>query len=109
MGKKEEFRCFNIFGQEKLVDCDDECVLGKKETLRSKEKSDSHDSYPDEHARREAEIFEKQLEGGKRKRRNRRKEIDEVEVDLFSRKKMYGISAIVLLSVIVGLYFYTSI
>ena len=101
--RKEDFRCFTVNSAENPVQCDDECEEIKKKEMEKKNKSGKDRVQEDLHAKREAEIFEKQLEGGKRKRRNRRRgEAEEEEESFYEKNKIYVISFVVLVSIIVG-------
>lgn len=101
--KKEEYRCFNVNAVPNPVVCDQDCEAAKQEKLeaRNKSRSDTRQEE-DAHTRREAEIFEKQLEGGKRKRRNRRRETETEEESFYSKYKVIIVGCLLFSSVILG-------
>jgi len=83
------------------VSCDQDCELQKREQKNKVKMSDVKAAEEDEHSRREAEIFEKQMEGGKRKRRNRRRET-ESEVESPKSNLALFIASAMFLLVVVG-------
>jgi len=99
--KKEDFRCFNVNSGQSPVSCDQDCELQKREQKNKVKMSDVKAAEEDEHSRREAEIFEKQMEGGKRKRRNRRRET-ESEVESPKSNLALFIASAMFLLVVVG-------
>ena len=82
--------------------CDDECEKFKKDAkARKVSESTKEEDKEDLHNKREAEIFEKQMEGGRRKKRNRKKEGEIVEESTMMKNKVYIVSA-VFLAILVG-------
>jgi len=99
--KKEEFKCFQVFGKESLVKCDSECRVNGK----SEEKQECVNNLETEEQRRnrkEAELFERQMHGGKKKRRNRSEHIYEEKSSILTKRTAL-MGSIIVLVISVGL------
>ena len=92
--KKEEFRCFQAFKQGSLVQCDSDCVKANKGT-DMESKTAVKESEEDIRNRKEAELFERQMQGGKKKRRPRTESTREEKQSLLTKKSVLVVSVAV--------------
>jgi len=66
--KKEEFKCQQAFGKSNLVPCDENCNQAlKQEQSNSSKQSKQQESEEELRNKKEAELFERQMGGGKRR------------------------------------------
>lgn len=101
--RKEEFKCNQTFEKEVVIQCDEECKRANLKTSGEQLKIlDEREREEELRNKREAELFERQMEGGKKRRRNRRKESVGETASFLQRNRFYliiGVAA-ALLSVI---------
>lgn len=87
--RKDEFRCSQANGKENLVACDDICKEASKhvkdENLKAAKQKEDEELLRNQ---REAELFERRMEGGgKKRRRNRRTECIEEDPSFLVKHK----------------------
>merc|ERR1712013_938715 len=104
--KKEEFKCNQSYGKDNLVACDDACKEASKqiknENLKVVNQKADEESLRNQ---REAELFERQMEGGgKKRRRNRRTECVESEPSFMVKHKALLLGAVLVGSLSALLY-----
>lgn len=83
--RKEEFKCNQAFSMNVTVDCDDNCQKIKNNS-DVKEDGGKEVTEEDIRKRKEAELFERQMAGGKRKRRPRAESCQEQKSSLVNTK-----------------------
>jgi len=98
--KKEEFRCNQAFGKENLVICDDECHAARKSSQKENHEN-VEESVEDARNRKEAELFERQMAGAKKRRKPRAEVTQVCKPSIFQNKTL--IFAAVSLAVISSL------
>ena len=93
----------STFEKEVVIQCDEECKRANLKTSGEQLKVlDEREREEELRNKREAELFERQMEGGKKRRRNRRKESVGETASFLQRNRFYliiGVAA-ALLSVI---------
>ena len=99
--KKEEFKCFQVFGKDSLVQCDSDCKVNGK-SAEKQENSNTLETEEQRRNRKEAELFERQMQGGKKKRRNRSEHIYEEKSSMLSKRTAL-IGSIVVLGISIGI------
>ena len=87
--KKEEFKCQQAFGKSNLVPCDENCNQAlKQEQSNSSKQSKQQESEEELRNKREAELFERQMGGGKRRKRRKTECLEEGPSFMDKNKKI---------------------
>lgn len=101
--KKEEFKCFQAFGKNSMVSCDKDCKENNKNE-QSQGNSINVETEEQRRNRKEAELFERQMQGGKKKRRNRSEHIYEEKSFMFLSKRTALMGSIIALVISACVY-----
>jgi len=105
--RKEEFKCSQAFGKDKLVACDDICKEASKHVkdvnLKATKQKDEEELLRNQ---REAELFERQMEGGgKKRRRNRRTECVEEDPSFLMKHKAVVMGSLLVVIMAILMYY----
>ena len=104
--KKEEFKCNQAFMKEGLVPCDEICAEANKKLKRTNNNVSTKETEEELRNRKEAELFERQLAGGKKKRKPRHDSHVQENKSLLSNKTLlFGSLAFGLVSIVMYVAF----
>jgi len=103
--KKEEFKCNQSFGRSNLVLCDDNCKAAFKQVESNSKHTKQLESEEELRNKKEAELFERQMGGGKRRKRRKTECLEEDPTFVVRNKKILIGSATFIAFISIFLYY----